>query len=111
MIQPKSTKSNQNENHEQELENQCYSDIPEWLQEIRENLVDDRVPERRDLHASSSYGLSVEPTRSADLGKHSVYTHFPKDRNCEICQRTKITRAPCRRRIGKSCFVQKILVI
>ena len=35
-----------------------------------------------------------------DLGKHSVYTHFPKDRNCEICQRTKITRAPCRRRNG-----------
>ena len=39
--------------------------------------------------------------RSVDLGKHSVYTHFPKDRNCEICQRTKITRAPCRRRIGR----------
>ena len=27
-------------------------------------------------------------------------THFPKDPNCEICRRTKITRAPCRRRIG-----------
>ena len=39
-------------------------------------------------------------TRSVDLGKHRVCTHFPKDRNCEICQRTKITRAPCRRRIG-----------
>ena len=25
---------------------------------------------------------------------------FPKDRNCEICQRTKIPRAPCRRRNG-----------
>ena len=25
-------------------------------------------------------------------------THFPQDRNCEICKRTKITRAPCRRR-------------
>ena len=25
---------------------------------------------------------------------------FPKDRNCEICQMTTITRAPCRRRIG-----------
>ena len=35
-----------------------------------------------------------------DLGKHSVYTHFPKDRDCEICQRTNNTRAPCRRRIG-----------
>ena len=63
--------------------------------------MDDRVPERRDLHASSSHGLSLEPTRSADLCKHSVYTHFPKDRNCEICQRTKITRVPCRRRIGR----------
>ena len=81
-------------------EDPCCSDIPEWLQEFRENLVDDRVPERRDSHASSSHELSLEPTRSADLGKHSVETHFPKDRNCEICQRTKITRAPCRRRNG-----------
>ena len=32
--------------------------------------------------------------------KHSVYTHFPKDRNCETRKRTKITRAPCRRRNG-----------
>ena len=44
--------------------------------------------------------VSFKATRSVDFGKHSVYTHFPKDRNCEICQRTKITRAPCRRRIG-----------
>ena len=29
-------------------------------------------------------------------------THCPKDRNCEICQRTKITRAPCRRRNGEA---------
>ena len=32
--------------------------------------------------------------------KHNIFTHFPKDRNCEICQRTKITRALCRRRNG-----------
>ena len=78
------------------------SEIPEWLQGFRENLVDERVPEHRDSHASSSHDVSLEPipTRSADLGKHSVYTHFRKDRNCKICQRTKITRAPCRRRIG-----------
>ena len=45
---------------------------------------------------------SLEPTtkRREDLGKHSVCSHFPGDRNCEICQRTKITRAPCRRRNG-----------
>ena len=64
--------------------------------------MDDRVPEHRDSHGSSSHESSLEllAARSADLGKHSVYTHFPKDRNCEICQKTKITRAPCRRRIG-----------
>ena len=79
-----------------------YSEIPEWLQEFRENLVDDEIPEHGDSHASSSHEVSLEPTckRREDLGKHSVDTHFPKDRNCEICQRTKITRSPCRRRIG-----------
>ena len=30
-------------------------------------------------------------------GKH---THFPKDPNCDICLKTKITRASCRRRAG-----------
>ena len=79
-----------------------YSEIPEWLQEFRENLVDDEIPEHGDSHASSSHEVSVEPTFKGreDLGKHSVYTHFPEDRNCEICQRTKNTRAPCRRRNG-----------
>ena len=33
-------------------------------------------------------------------GKHSVETHFPTNRNGKICQKTKITRAPCRRRVG-----------
>ena len=94
-------KPNENENHEQVRRDPYFSDIPEWLQEFRENLVDDRVPEHGDSHASSPHELSFEPTRSVELGKHSVYTHVPKDRNCEICQRTKITRAPWRRRIGR----------
>ena len=80
------------------------SEIPEWLQEFWENLVDDEVAESGYSHASSSHEVSLEPTfkRREDLCKHSVYTHFPKDRNCEICQRTKIARAPCRRRIGEA---------
>ena len=44
--------------------------------------------------------LKPTTTRTVDLDKHSDYTHFPEDRNCEICQRTKIIRAPCRRRNG-----------
>ena len=100
--QPKIPKPNKNEDHELERGDSLCSEIPEWLQEFRENLVDDSVREYRDSHASSSHEPSLEltPTRSADLGTHGVYTHFPKDRNCEICHRTKITRAPCRRRTG-----------
>ena len=54
------------------------SEIPEWLQEFRENLVDDEIPERGDSHASSSHEVSLEPTskRREDLGKHSVYIYF-----------------------------------
>ena len=54
------------------------ADFPEWLQEFREILVDDRVPEHRDSHASSSHEVSLEPTstRSEDLGKHSIYTRL-----------------------------------
>ena len=80
------------------------SEIPEWLQEFREKLVDDEIPVHGDSHASSSHEVSLEPIfkRREDLGKHSVYTHFPKDRNFEICKRTKITRAPCRRRNGEA---------
>ena len=63
--------------------------------------MDDGVPEHRDSHASSSRGSSLEPTRREDLGEHSVYTHLPNPRNCKICQRTKIIKAPCRRRIGR----------
>ena len=64
--------------------------------------MDDEIPVQGDSHASSSHEASLEPTfkRREDLGKHSVYTHFLKDRNRETCQRTKITRAPCRRRNG-----------
>ena len=80
------------------------SEIPEWLQEFRENLVDDEIPLQEGSHASTSHEVSLEPTtkRREDLGKHNVHTHFLKERNCEICKRTKITRAPCRRRNGEA---------
>ena len=50
------------------------SEFPEWLQEFRENLVDDEIPLQGGSHASSSHEVSLEPTtkRREDLGKHSV---------------------------------------
>ena len=50
----------------------------------------------------SSHELPMEPRAKVELcsGMHSVYTHFPKDPHCDICLKTKITRASCRRRAG-----------
>ena len=98
----KNPKPNKKESKEQS-DSLC-SDIPEWLQEFTEILVDEEIPVHGDYHASSSHEASLGPIfkRREDLGKHSVYTHFPKDRHCEICKRTKITRAPCRRRNGEA---------
>ena len=38
------------------------SEIPEWLQEFRENLVDDEILVQGGSHASSSHEASLEPT-------------------------------------------------
>ena len=77
-------------------------DLLEWLEDFAENLVDEAVSASRDTPASTSRESDSEPPRkvASKSRKHIFYTHFAEDRNCEICQRTKITRAPCRRRIG-----------
>ena len=55
--------------------NPCSSEIPERLQEFRGNLVDERVPEHGDSHASSTHEPSSEPQRREVPGYHSVFTH------------------------------------
>ena len=73
-------------------------------------MVDERCPSEprgnpelgyRDT-SSSSHELPSESRAKVEpgSGKHIVFSHFPKDPNCEICMRTKITRASCRRRTG-----------
>ena len=44
--------------------------------------------------SKSSHELPMEPRAYVEpgSGKHSVFTHFPKDPNCAICLMTKITR-------------------
>ena len=85
-------------------------DLLDWLQEFRENLVDERSPSeprgKRELGyrdtSSSSHESPMESRATVEpgSGKHCVYTHFPKDPTCDICLKTEITRASCRRRAG-----------
>ena len=75
-----------------------------------ENLVDESAstehwgsPEQECQDTSkSSHELPTESRAKveSDSGKHNVHTHFPKDPIFDICLKTKITRACCRRRVG-----------
>ena len=51
-----------------ELGNPLYSEIPEWLQEFREKMVDDEIPVEGDSHASSFHEVSFEPVCSRGAG-------------------------------------------
>ena len=94
----------------EEIQRDTLHELPRWLQEFIENLVDEststepwRNPEQGSRDTSkSSHELPMEPRAKSGTGSgnYSVYTHFRKDPNCDICLKTKITRASCRRRTG-----------
>ena len=61
---PSQQKKPKNKKKETTIErgNPCAdSEIPEWLQEFRENLVDDEIPLQGGSHAISSHEASLEP--------------------------------------------------
>ena len=77
--------------------------------ELRETATDKVFPNgwrtsqrtaRSQKYLHSQIFLMTRPTKKKESRKHSMKTHFPKDPNCEVCKRTKITRAPCRWRTG-----------
>ena len=84
---------------DEELQSDQLQDVPDWLQEFRHGLVDESVPVHRDA-SSSFHELLLEPRAKVVSGKHSILTHSSKDRNCDICLRTRITRASCKKRTG-----------
>ena len=65
---------------------------------VRRNVEDTEVP------ASANISPDSVSERSAKVvsRRHGVCTHFLKDRNCEVCKRTKIMKAPYRKRTGEA---------
>ena len=63
-MKPKPIKYKKTNKKETTIErgNPCDSEIPEWLQEFREILVDDEIPVHGDSHASTSHEASSELT-------------------------------------------------
>ena len=75
-------------------------DLPQWLKEFAEYLADEGVPPSRDTPANTSQDLVSERLTKVVSKTHSIFTHFPRDRNCKVRKRTKITSAPCRNSTG-----------
>ena len=78
--------------------------IPDWLQPFTVNLEDleTHVPAHLCERENSDSEGDVSKVE-IQKRKHSIYTHFTKDRNCDTCLRTKITRVSWRRR-GEGSF-------
>ena len=79
----------------------CYGEgIPEWLEDFTENLEIAEMPAAAHISHDSD---PERPTKVASKSKkRSIHIQFPKDRNCEVCLRTKMTRVVCRRRNGEA---------
>ena len=89
------------------------SEIPEWLQEFRENLVDDRVPERGDSHASSSHGYLWSPHfRDVRIWLSTVLILISlKTEIARSARGPKLQGPRAEDAMAESYLVQKILVI
>ena len=109
-MHPQTPKTKIPKHGESEKVQKISHELPDWLQEFRENLVDESTSTRpwgnreqgsQDT-SKSSLDFPMEPRAKVEpgSGKHSVHTHLPKNPNCDICLKTKITRASCRRRAG-----------
>ena len=99
---PAGTENPSKNDDNEELQSDQLQDVPDWLQEFRHGLVEESVPEHRDA-SSSSHELLSEPRAKAVSGKHSIFTHFPKDGNCDICLTTKITMLLAGDALVQSC--------
>ena len=71
----------------------------------RQGEFPDHRSDGESIAASSEAPGPSEPRHPDPLpinasGSHNAFTHFPEDRHCEVCRRTKTTRAPCNKRSG-----------
>ena len=80
--------------HDKENADDPLADLPFWFEDSTENL------EATELLAPAHSARDLEhPVEVVTKSRrHSIETHFPKDRNCHVCLGTKITKASCRRR-------------
>ena len=99
MHKPTETENKYRNEGREEEQSDLLHELPDWLQEFRESLADARNPSEPRGNPELGYGDTSSSSHEKPMesrakvepgtGKHSVYTHFPKDPNCDICLKTK----------------------
>ena len=87
-------------------------EIPEWLQEFRENLMDYEIPLQGGSHASSSHEASLElaTKRREDLGKHMFILISLKTEIARSVNGPKLQGFRAEDALAEPYLVQKMLV-
>ena len=80
-------------------------DLPEWLWEFTENLVDERVPAHGDAPTSSS-----QPLRKVVSGKHSIDAHSRRTEIAISAWGVKLQGLLAEDALVQSCPERKVLV-
>ena len=81
-------------------ENDPLADALLWLEDFKENLKPTEVHAPAHISQNSDSAHSMKVATKSRM--HSIFTHFPEDRNCDVCLRTKITKASCSRRTSEA---------
>ena len=73
-----------------------------WSMKVLQQCLGENPEQGSQDTSSSSHELPMESRACVEpgSGKHSVFSHFPKDPTCDICVKTEITKVSCRRRAG-----------
>ena len=82
-------------------------ELPEWRQPFRRRSDGGSLTFNRCSTCSCEVNTTTSTTPSrasfSEISikqrrwQHNLFKHFPKDQNCEVCRRTKFTRATCKR--------------
>ena len=96
----------ENQNKNREVQRDMSHELPDWLHEFRENLVDESTSEgrrrdqmQRSAHtSSSSHDPPAEPMCNRVLVSTLYLRFFRRIRIVNFCLKSKIKRASCRRR-------------
>ena len=91
---------NPSKNDDEELQDDESQGVPDWLAGVQGRIdwwTCSRTSRVFQFFSWITFGAASTKWYRVNM---NIFTHFPKDRNLDICLRTKITRASCRRRTG-----------